>query len=87
MFIPLVCWGSVFGGYALSKRELASLLKLLLLLPWVGLQCMNVVFSDHTHLFFWHCMTADLMIVNFFFRCLDTSQTYQNKKKTCKKTA
>ena len=29
-------------------------LWLLLAVPWVGLQCLIVVFSDHNHLFFWH---------------------------------
>ena len=31
-----------------------NVLWLFLKVPWVGLQCMIVVFTDHTHLLFWH---------------------------------
>ena len=40
----------------LSNRCIVTInvLWLFLAVPWAGLQCVIVVFSDHTHLLFWH---------------------------------
>ena len=43
----------------LSNRCFVSIkvLRLFLMVPWVGLQCVIVVFPDHTHLLF-VCVTS-----------------------------
>ena len=49
----------VLSGFAIilkGKRELVAclpgvILWLSLMVPWVGLQCVIVVFPDHTHFF------------------------------------
>ena len=54
----LLCVLSSFAIILMGKRELVALLclpgvlQLLLTVPFVGLQCVIVVFSDHTHFFF-----------------------------------
>ena len=61
----LVCVHSSFAITLKRKRKLDALLLLyyryidtinamwfFLTVLWVGLQCVNVVFPDHTHLFF-----------------------------------
>ena len=61
----LLCVRSSFGIILKRKRELAALLLLsyictvtinvlwlFLTVPWVGLQCVILVFLDHTHLLF-----------------------------------
>ena len=60
----LLCVLSSFAIIWKRKRELVALLLLsygclvtvyvlwlFLTVPWAGLQCVNVVFPDHTHLF------------------------------------
>ena len=48
---------------------------LLLTMPWVGLQCVIVVFPDHTHLFF-------VVVVFFvvFFQVFNSFLTFNDKK-------
>ena len=61
----LLCVHSSFAAVLKKKRKLVALLLLsygcvvaanvlwlLLAVPWVGLQCVIVVFSDHTYLFY-----------------------------------
>ena len=61
----LLCVYCIFAIILKSKRKLVALvllsyrcvvtinfLWLFLTMPWVGLQCVIVVFSDQTHLFF-----------------------------------
>ena len=61
----LLCVFSSFAIILARKRELVALLLLsfrcivtvnilwlYLTVPWVGLQCVTVVFPDHTHLLF-----------------------------------
>ena len=40
-----------------------NVLWLFLTVPWVGLQCVIVVFPDHTHL---HCGSSDIIICRDF---------------------
>ena len=62
----LLCVLSSFAIILKRKRELVALLLLshgclvtvnvrwfFLTVPWIGLQCMIVVFPDHTHLLFY----------------------------------
>ena len=62
----LLCVHSIFAIILKRKRKLVALLLLsyicivtintmwlFLTLPWVGLQCVSVVFPDHTHLLFY----------------------------------
>ena len=61
----VLCVLSSFAIILMGKRELVALLYLsswcfvtvivlwlFLMVPWVGLQCVVVIFSDHTHLLF-----------------------------------
>ena len=61
----LLCASSSFAIILKRKRKLAALLLLsyrcivtinvlwlFLTVPWAGLQCVSVVFPDHTHLLF-----------------------------------
>ena len=56
----LLCVHSSFATILMRKRKLIALLLyftinvlwLYLTVPWVGLQCVIVVFPDHTHLLF-----------------------------------
>ena len=63
VLVSLLCALSSFAITLTRKRELVALLlflhiclvtvnvlRLFLTVPWVGLQCMIVVFPDHTHL-------------------------------------
>ena len=43
-----------------------NVLRLFLVVPWVGLQCMIVVFPDHTHLSFFYFDTSAIL---FTFVC------------------
>ena len=64
-YYALLCVHSSFATVFKRKRKLTALLLLsyrciftirclwlLLMVPWVGLQCVIVVFPDHTHLLF-----------------------------------
>ena len=54
----LLCVLSSFSIILMEKREMVALLCLVIVMwlflrvPWGGLQCVIVVFLDHTHLFF-----------------------------------
>ena len=85
----LLCVHSSFAIILQGKRKLVALLLLsyrcivtinvlwlFLKVPWVGLQCVIVVFPDHTHLLFdtpinykeWHCMRDMTKSVFVLFR-------------------
>ena len=55
----LLCVLSSFAMILMAKRELDALYCLsswclgTVIVPWVGLQCVFVVFPDRTHLLFW----------------------------------
>ena len=61
----LLCVLSSFAIILMGKRELVALpclsfrclvfviaMWLFLMMPWVGLQCLFVIFPDHTHVLF-----------------------------------
>ena len=61
-------YDTITGAYLTEQmRELVSLLLLpivyvlwlFLVVPWVGLQCVIVVYSDHTHLLFYCLQTPE----------------------------
>ena len=78
-----VCVLSSFAIILKRKRELVSLLVLsygclvtvnvmwlFLTVPWVGLQCVIVVFRDHTHLLFYampsFCQVSLFILLNVY---------------------
>ena len=71
----LLCVHSSFAIILKRKRKLIALLVLsyrfsvinvlwlFLMVPWVGLQCVNVVFPDYTHLLCYDLLSDPLSII------------------------
>ena len=71
----LLCVHSSFAIILKRKRKLIALLVLsyrfsvinvlwlFLVVPWVGLQCVNVVFPDYTHLLCYSLLSDPLSII------------------------
>ena len=70
VFLFRTLYPSSFAIILMGKRQFVALLELsswclvtvnvvwlFLTVPWVGLQCVIVVFPDHTHLLFSHAPT------------------------------
>ena len=85
----LLCVHSRFAIALKRKRKLVTLLllpyrciviinvlRLFLTVPWVGLQYVIVVFSDHTHLLLERRQNTALLSVVFAFTCISLYVCY-----------
>ena len=88
----LLCVHSSFAIILKRKRKLVALLllsyrcvvtinvlRLFLTVPWAGLQCVIVVFPDHTHLLFYNVCNYYLIgrfMIMWLFISIDTKSNF-----------